>query len=142
MQFELAEAVKSIATQPDVVKSLVDVLVLAFQNPDCQKGMAGLLEECFHKILLDKETIDKFRIFVYNLMAMELEDNKAKKSSLLDLMLTKAVARKASTASDIQALIENRPAATAPQRPLDPVEEVQLRELSPVSAADADNKIL
>jgi hypothetical protein len=125
-----------------MVKALVDVLVLAFQNPDCQKGMASLLEECFHKILLDKETIDKFRIFVYNLMAMELEDNKSKKSSLLDLMLSKAVARKTTSGSDIQALIENRPATPPPTltKPLDPIEEIQLKDQPPTT--DVDNKIL
>lgn len=107
--------------------------------------MSNLLEECFHKILLDKETIDKFRIFVYNLMAMELEDNKSKKSSLLELMLSKAVARKTSSASDIQALIENRPspAPVAPARPLDPIEEIQLKDQPPLAAtADPENKIL
>lgn len=73
-----------------------------------QRGLTSLLEECFHKILLDKETIDKFRIFFYNLMAMELDDSRGKKSSLLDLMLTKAVARKPSQREDIKAIIESR----------------------------------
>ncbi len=125
-----------------MVKSLVDVLVLAFQNPDCQKGMSNLLEECFHKILLDKETVDKFRIFVYNLMAMELEDNKGKKSSLLELMLSKAVARKTSTGSDIQALIENRQVPVAPTKLLDPIEEIQVKDQPSLVSAETDNKLL
>lgn len=41
-------------------------------------------------------------------MAMELEDNYGKKSSLLELMLNKATSRKNQSNSDIQALIENR----------------------------------
>ncbi len=107
MQFELAEAFKSILTQPDLVKPLVDLLVEAFKDPEVGAGLNALLESCFHKILLDKDTIDKFRIFVYNLMSMELEDSKGRNSSLLDLMLNKAVNRGSTKGrSDIETIIQ------------------------------------
>lgn len=104
----MVEAVKSMLSKPDTVKALIDLFVECFKDQEVQKGLTGLLEECFHKILLDKETIDKFKIFFYNLMAMELEDSRGKKSSLLDLMLTKAVARKPTQREDIKAIIESR----------------------------------
>lgn len=107
IQFELAEAFKSILAKPDLVKPLVDLLVETFKDPEVAAGLNGLIESCFHRILLDKDTIDKFRIFVYNLMNMELEDSKGRNSSLLDLMLNKAVARGGSKGqSDIQSIIE------------------------------------
>lgn len=104
----MVEAVKSMLSKPDTVKALIDMFIVVFKDQEVQKGMTGLLEECFHRILLDKETIDKFKIFFYNLMAMEIEDSKGKKSSLLDLMLTKAVARKPSQREDIKSIIESR----------------------------------
>lgn len=105
-------------TQPDVIKGMVEMLVSAFDDPEVQKGLSGLIEACLHKALLDKETVDKFRIFVYNLMAMELEDSKGRKSSLLELMLNKATARKSSTESGIQALIEKKQLQVK-EKPLD-----------------------
>lgn len=108
MQYEMVEACKAMLSHPELQKTLITTFVMAFQDPEVQKGVAGLLEECFHKILLDKETIDKFRIFVYNLMAMELEDSRGKKSSLLDLILSKAVARKPGQKEDIRAIIESK----------------------------------
>ena len=104
---ELADAFKSILTQPDLVKPLVGLLVTAGTDPEVQAGVVSLMEACFHKILLDKDTIDKFRIFVYNLMNMELEDSKGRNSSLLDLMLTKAITRNNTKgSSDIETIIE------------------------------------
>ena len=104
----MVEATKAMLSHPDMLKVLTTMFVTTFQDPEVQKGVAVLLEECFHKVLLDKETIDKSRIFIYNLMTMELEDTKGKKSSLLDLMLSKAVARKSGQKEDIRAIIESK----------------------------------
>lgn len=112
---------------PEIQKALVANFIGAFQDPDVIKSVSGLLEECFHKILLDKETIDKFRIFVYNLMTMELEDSKGKKSSLIDLVLSKAVARKPGQKEDIRSIIESKSKQNQPSN----IEDI-LANLTPV----------
>ena len=117
---------KSVMTQPDVVKGLVYLLIKSLVDPEVKKSLTGLLEDSFHRILLDKDTVEKFRIFVYNLMAMEIEDGKGRKSSLLELMLTKATAKKTKSSSEIETLIEKKQTMkqSSSQLQLDLVEEI------------------
>ena len=118
--------VKSIMTQPDVVKGMVDLLVKSMVDPEVKKSLTGLLEDSFHRILLDKDTVEKFRIFVYNLMAMEIDDGKGRKSSLLELMLNKATTKKTKSSSEIESLIEKKQTIkqSATQMQLDLVEDL------------------
>jgi hypothetical protein len=70
--FEVAEMLKRVIQHPDVSNELVELLKNTFQNPDAKDAITNLLNESFNKILLDPETIDKFRIFSYNLMKAEI----------------------------------------------------------------------
>jgi hypothetical protein len=117
---------KSIITQPDILKGLVELLVKALADSEVKKSFTGLLEDSFHRILLDKDTVEKFRIFVYNLMAMELEDGKGRKSSLLELMLAKATTKKTKSSSEIESLLEKKQLIkqSTAQLQLDLVEEM------------------
>lgn len=115
IKFELGESFKSILLQPDMTQTMVELLTASFKHPESQRGMNQLLEQCFHKVLLDQDTLEKFRIFVYNLMTLEIEEGQAggagagKKATLLELLLSKAVNKQtARQADDIQSLIEKR----------------------------------
>ena len=94
MVFETAELLKKTIQHPDVSSEMVNLLKITFQNQDAKDAITALLNESFNKILLDPETIDKFRIFSYNLMKAEIQTANNKKSSLFDLMVKKAVSRK------------------------------------------------
>lgn len=96
IQFEVGEMLKKVIQKPDVSKELVNLLSVTFQDPDAKDAITTLLNESFNKILLDPETIDKFRIFSYNLMKAEIQGKGKNKSSLFDLMVKKAVSRSSS----------------------------------------------
>lgn len=103
----MIEVAKSMMSKPDTVKSLIDLFIECFQDDQVSNSLSELLGGCFHNVLLDTETTDKFKIFFYNLMAIELEDSKGKKTSLLDLMLTKTAAKHPQHLERIKEIIEN-----------------------------------
>ena len=103
---------KKVVAHPDVKNDLVNLMKETFQDPDAKDAITTLLNESFNKILLDPETIEKFRIFTYNLMKAEIQGQGNSKSSLFDLMVKKAVSRKNSAneeKSELEDLLRNVP---------------------------------
>ena len=64
----------------------MQLFIQAFEDEDLQNGMRAMLEGCFHKILLEQETADKFTVFMYNLANAE---TKGEGGSLMNLLFTK-----------------------------------------------------
>lgn len=109
--FEVGEMLKKVVQNPDVKSGMVQLLQETFSEPDSKDAVTNLLNESFNRILLDPETIDKFRIFTYNLMKAEIQGQGNKTSSLFDLMVKKAISRNSSdleTKSEIEDLLGDK----------------------------------
>ena len=91
--FESSELIKKVIQHPDVTTELILLLKKTFMDPDAKDAITTMLNESFNKILFDPVTIDKVRIFSYNLMKAEIKGQDKNKSSLFDLMIKKAISR-------------------------------------------------
>lgn len=91
--FEAGELVKKISEREDVSKSMTNTVAKVLSTDEANDAMKKLLEECFNRVMLEPETIEKFRIFAYNLMTAEIE-GKGNKNSLFDMMVKKMISRR------------------------------------------------
>lgn len=106
--FEAGELMKKVILRRDVNDALTKTLSNVFQTEEARDGMTLMLEESFNKVMLDPETIEKFRIFAFNLMTTEI-DSKDNKNSLFDLMVKKMMTRreKGEGRSEIENILES-----------------------------------
>lgn len=104
--FEAGELVNKVVARDDVKEALAETVSHVFQSEEANLAMKKMLEESFNKVMLESETIEKFRIFAYNLMTAEI-DGKESNNSLFDMMVKKMMSRKESEEkkSDIENIL-------------------------------------
>lgn len=92
VKFEVTELLKEIVAKDDVSQAFSKLVSKSFSNKEVQDGMTLMLEESFNKIMVHPETIDKVKIFGYNLMNTEIDTNTAS-VSFLDVVLRKVISK-------------------------------------------------
>jgi hypothetical protein len=93
VKFELLDLVRLTLIEPEIKGSLGCLFGEVFAQSEVQNGMKKLLETAFGKLMQESETVDKTRVFMYNLANSEMNSGQIGNKSLLELMVARAMNR-------------------------------------------------
>jgi len=87
---ELSDLVKWVIQQEETKKEVIDLFRNGFQEPKMQEATKALLANAFYEVLMDKETVEKVKLFSYYLIENENKGQQGAKS-LINMIIDKTV---------------------------------------------------
>lgn len=91
VKFEMLDQCRVTLIQPEIKKSIGELFTDVFAEPRVQFAMKSLLEDGFTKIMAEQDTVDKARVFMYNLAHSEMNSQELANKSLLEVMVSRAM---------------------------------------------------
>ena len=91
VKFELLDQCRVTQIQPEIKKSIGELFNDVFGEPRVQQSMKKLLEDGMTKIMAEQDTVDKARVFMYNLANSEMNSKELANKSLLEMMVNRTM---------------------------------------------------